>query len=114
MKKKLALVLAAVMALGTLSACGGGNSQGSPPGGNKESSASSEAAGTELGFVIETGDKINSTYTDNTPDGNLSVTAVEDTLTIALPSEPASLDIFQLSDSAATRPNNYAGRTPCR
>lgn len=102
MKKKLALVLAAVMALGTLSACGGGNSQGSPPSGNKESSASSEAAGTELGFVIETGDKINSTYTDNTPDGNLSVTAVEDTLTIALPSEPASLDIFQLSDSAAT------------
>ena len=41
-------------------------------------------------------------YTNNTPDANLSVTAVEDTLTIALASEPPSLDIFQLSDSAAT------------
>lgn len=42
----------------------------------------------EAGAVIETGDKINSTYTNNT-DANLFVTAVEDTLfNIALASEP--------------------------
>lgn len=97
MKRKLALVLAIVMVLGTLAACGG-RSGGSP----SEQGSNAESAGTKLGVVVETGDKINSTYTNNTPQANMPVTAVEDTLTVALASEPPSLDIFQLSDSAAT------------
>lgn len=102
MKKTLALVLAMILLLSTLSACG--NNGGSAPAGSSNAVAGNAGGGAapEVGVVIETGDKINSTYTNNTPDANLSVTAVEDTLTIALASEPASLDIFQLSDSAAT------------
>lgn len=100
MKRKLALVLAMVMVLGSLAGCGSKN--GGSPSEQGSSAVSGESAGTKAGVVIETGDKINSTYTDNTPQANLPVTAVEDTLTVALASEPASLDIFQLSDSAAT------------
>ena len=102
MKKTLALVLAMILLLSTRSACG--NNGGSAPAGSSNAVAGNAGGGAapEVGVVIETGDKINSTYTNNTPDANLSVTAVEDTLTIALASEPASLDIFQLSDSAAT------------
>ena len=74
MKRKLALVMAMLMVLGTLPACSS-NSGGSPS--EKGGSAvSGGAAGTEAGAVIETGDKINSTYTNNTPDANLSVTAL--------------------------------------
>ncbi|WP_138310734.1 MULTISPECIES: ABC transporter substrate-binding protein [unclassified Clostridium] len=100
MKRKLALVLAMVMVLGSLAGCGSKN--GGSPSEQGSSAVSGESAGTKAGVIIETGDKINSTYTDNTPQANLPVTAVEDTLTVALASEPASLDIFQLSDSAAT------------
>ena len=109
MKRKLALVLAAVLLLGTLSACGNdaGSGQSSNPGDSASPSDSSSAnpssnGSAETGLIIETHDKINSTYTNNTPGEALSETAVPDTLTIALASEPPSLDIFQLSDSAAT------------
>lgn len=100
MKKKLALVLVAVMLLGMLSACG--NNSGSPDDSASGGGSTAGPAGTELGLVIETNDKINATYTDNTPASDFPETAVPDTLTIALASEPPSLDIFQLSDSAAT------------
>lgn len=109
MKKTLALVLAAVLLLGTLSACGSGNkpSNDNNPASNSSSMNPSSpnapaSTGTELGATIETHDKVNSAHTNNTPDANFPVTAVENTLTIALPSDPASLDIFQLSDSSAT------------
>lgn len=100
MKRKLSLILVISIVMGTLAACSS-NSGGSPSE-RGSNTVSGESAGTKVGVVIETGDKINSTYTNNTSEANLLVTAVEDTLTIALASEPASLDIFQLSDSAAT------------
>lgn len=98
MKRKLALVLAAVLLLGTISACGKSSSGPSNPDSSNESAPPAAAVGT----VIETHDKVNATYTNNTPEANFPETAVPDTLTIALASEPPSLDIFQLSDSAAT------------
>ena len=83
MKRKLALVMAMLMVLGTLPACSS-NSGGSPSE-KGENAVSGGSAGTEVGAVIETGDKINSTYTNNTPDANLPVTAVEDTLPLLWP-----------------------------
>ena len=97
MKRRIALVLAVVMLLGMFSACGNNNS--TTP---NTSPGTTDTAGTGVGTVYETHDAVNSTYTDNTPAADFPVTAVEDTLTIALASEPPSLDIFQYSDSAAT------------
>ena len=104
MKRKLALVLAAVLLLGTLSACGNdaGSGQSSNPGDSASPSDSSSAnpssnGSAETGLIIETHDKINSTYTNNTPGEALSETAVPDTLTIALAAPngnlPALLDV---------------------
>ena len=95
MKRRLSLFLVAILLFSSsLIGCQSGNNSTSTP-----TNGTTPAVAT--GTIIYRNDAAGTKLTDNTPENGFPVTAVPDTLTVALASEPGGLHIMQFSDGAA-------------